>query len=159
MTILLALPSPAAPLTRYLAERESQLSNPRLATSNPRGCLQGFTLHPSTWLQEQFAQARERNRLHLARGRRRVRRKAKRHQSKWPPLAGTGYRRPTFGELLCWELDGSLPDSDTSVLVAAADGEIGEGFHDGEAWRWASGGLVDGGRIAWAAMPEGPFQL
>lgn len=159
MAILLTLPSPAEPLTRYLAERESQLSNPGLATTRPRGCLQGFTVNPSPWLQEQFAQARERNRLHLARGRRRVRRKAKRHQSKWPPLAGTGYRRPTFGELLLWELDGCLPDADTSVLVAVADGEIGEGFHDGEAWRWASGGLVDGYRIAWAEMPEGPFQL
>jgi hypothetical protein len=58
-------------------------------------------------------------------------------------------------ETIQWITDGSLPDSDTSVLLQDAGGEVGEGFHDGECWRWASATRC--GKInAWSDMPEGP---
>lgn len=58
-------------------------------------------------------------------------------------------------ETITWQREG-LPDSDQSVLICDEGGEVGEGFHDGERWRWASSTLVHGNLKAWAAMPGGP---
>lgn len=48
-----------------------------------------------------------------------------------------------------------MPDAEAALLldVGAA---VGEGWWDGENWRWAgSGGQVDAEVIAWALLPEG----
>jgi hypothetical protein len=59
-------------------------------------------------------------------------------------------------ETITWIIDGTLPDSETTVLVQAADGTVGEGFHDGELWRWASSSRIPNQKIkAWADLPEG----
>lgn len=57
-------------------------------------------------------------------------------------------------ETITWNTEG-LPDSDTTVLVQAASGDVGEGFHDGEEWRWASSSRIRGKVKAWADMPGG----
>lgn len=57
-------------------------------------------------------------------------------------------------ETITWQTEG-LPDSEESVLICDQGGEVGEGFHDGENWRWASSALVHGKLKAWAAMPGG----
>lgn len=57
-------------------------------------------------------------------------------------------------EVITWITDGSLPDSDTTVLVQDASGDVGEGFHDGECWRWASATRIKKVK-AWAEMPGG----
>lgn len=62
-----------------------------------------------------------------------------------------------IAETLIWFTDGSLPDSDTTVLIATDDHEVHEGFHDGETWRWANAEAVTMKVVAWADMPAGPF--
>jgi hypothetical protein len=51
-----------------------------------------------------------------------------------------------------------LPDSDIEVLIVVDDesnkGEVWIGYHDGERWRCASGGVV--GVSYFADLPEGP---
>ncbi len=60
-------------------------------------------------------------------------------------------------ETITWITDGSLPDSDITVLICdALDGEVDTGFHDGECWRWASASRVGGPIKGWADLPEGP---
>lgn len=74
-----------------------------------------------------------------------------------------------MNETITWITDGSLPDSDTTVLVQdhyfcspafrssfIRVEQIGEGFHDGEQWRWASSSLITGKVNAWAHLPSGP---
>lgn len=59
-------------------------------------------------------------------------------------------------ETITWITDGTLPDSETTVLVQSASGDIGEGFHDGECWRWASSTRIPRNQVkAWADLPEG----
>lgn len=58
-------------------------------------------------------------------------------------------------ETITWHTEG-LPDSDQSVLICDQGDEVGEGFHDGENWRWASSALVHGKLKGWAEMPGGP---
>lgn len=59
-------------------------------------------------------------------------------------------------ETITWITNGTLPDSETTVLVQSASGDIGEGFHDGECWRWANASKVGSAKIkAWADLPEG----
>jgi hypothetical protein len=61
-------------------------------------------------------------------------------------------------ELITWITDPKkLPDADETVLVAVHDEACGEGFYDGECWRWASASQIPSGGVkAWATMPEGP---
>jgi hypothetical protein len=60
-------------------------------------------------------------------------------------------------ETITWITDGSLPDSDTTVLLCTDVGDVGEAFHDGYDWRWASSDSIGSNRVtAWADMPEGP---
>lgn len=59
-------------------------------------------------------------------------------------------------ETLQWITDGSLPDSETTVLLCDQHKQVGEAFHDGDAWRWASSSLVRTKVIGWAEMPAGP---
>ena len=51
-----------------------------------------------------------------------------------------------------------LPDSDINVLIVVSDksdeGEVWIGYHDGERWRSAAGGVV--GVSHWAELPEPP---
>ena len=51
-----------------------------------------------------------------------------------------------------------LPDSDIEVLIVVDDesnkGEVWIGYHDGERWRAASGGVV--GVNHWAELPLPP---
>ena len=60
-------------------------------------------------------------------------------------------------ETITWNTDGSLPDSDTTVLVQSIHEQVGEGFHDGDNWRWASSALVRVKVNAWADLPSGPM--
>lgn len=58
-------------------------------------------------------------------------------------------------ETITWITDGSLPDSDITVLAQADDG-VGEAFHDGECWRWSSSTRIPRNKVkAWADLPEG----
>jgi hypothetical protein len=60
-------------------------------------------------------------------------------------------------DTITWIKDGSLPDSDTTVLLCTDVGDVGEAFHDGDDWRWASSDIIGTNRVkAWADMPEGP---
>lgn len=61
-------------------------------------------------------------------------------------------------ELITWITDPKkLPDTEETVLIAVHDEACGEGFHDGECWRWASAAKIPPrGFKAWATMPEGP---
>lgn len=63
-----------------------------------------------------------------------------------------------MNETITWITDGTLPDSDITVLICdALDGEVDTGFHDGETWRWCfDGGRVGGPIKGWAHMPKGP---
>jgi hypothetical protein len=49
-----------------------------------------------------------------------------------------------------------LPDSDITVLVHLADGEVWTGFHDGEVWRFVSGDRIESQVVHWAPFPEPP---
>jgi hypothetical protein len=55
-------------------------------------------------------------------------------------------------------MDG-LPDSDITVLVHLADGEVWTGFHDGDCWRFVSGDRIEAGVVHWAPFPEPPTTL
>ena len=57
-------------------------------------------------------------------------------------------------ETITWHTEG-LPDSDMTVLIHDGKNSVGEGFHDGEVWRWASSTRVHGKIKAWADLPAG----
>ncbi len=59
-------------------------------------------------------------------------------------------------ETITWHTEG-VPDADSTVLLQSSGGEVGEGFFDGECWRWASGTALVGTQKmkAWAEMPGG----
>ena len=61
-----------------------------------------------------------------------------------------------MNETITWTTDGTLPDSDQTVLVQDRQEQVGEGFHDGEHWRWASSALIRSKVNAWAHLPSGP---
>ncbi|GAA5137507.1 hypothetical protein GCM10023213_14350 [Prosthecobacter algae] len=89
MPALLALPAPADPLARYVAIREAQLQNPHLTLTHPWGLLRKCFLYKRpSWVLLQVERANEERRQMDARVFRRVQRIARRHQAKWPPLAG-----------------------------------------------------------------------
>jgi hypothetical protein len=49
-----------------------------------------------------------------------------------------------------------LPDDDTLVLLALADGEVWTGFRDGDIWRLADAMPAGEGVTHWMHMPPGP---
>jgi hypothetical protein len=49
-----------------------------------------------------------------------------------------------------------LPDSDTTVLVHLADGEVCTGFLDGDIWRNLYWGRIDAAVLHWADFPQPP---
>lgn len=59
--------------------------------------------------------------------------------------------------IITWSpaMDG-LPDSDITVLVHLADGEVWTGFHDGEVWRFVSGDRIESKVVHWAHFPKPP---
>lgn len=61
-------------------------------------------------------------------------------------------------ETITWITDGSLPDSDITVLICGSLAtEVDTGFNDGSVWRWCFDGSRTKGPIkAWAHLPEGP---
>ena len=78
------------------------------------------------------------------------------------PIKGNSLKLPTKKrahtrkETITWITDGTLPDSDITVLLSVEDVDVDTAFHDGERWRW----YFDGGRVvgpikAWADLPEG----
>lgn len=58
-------------------------------------------------------------------------------------------------ETITWIADGALPGSPDTVLISAGNLGVGEGFYDGEVWRWASAGRIPGKVTAWSNLPEG----
>jgi len=61
-------------------------------------------------------------------------------------------------ETITWVTDGSLPDSDESVLVEwiyPEGHEVWPGFHDGDRWMSADGFPVWMTIAAWARLPVG----
>jgi len=59
-------------------------------------------------------------------------------------------------ETIHWITDKSLPDSEITVLLCDHHDRVGEAFHDGHVWRWASSSLVRTKVIGWAHLPIGP---
>jgi hypothetical protein len=49
-----------------------------------------------------------------------------------------------------------LPDSDTDVIVAAEDGHVEAGFHDGRVWRWLNACRIDIDVTHWMPFPNPP---
>lgn len=59
-------------------------------------------------------------------------------------------------ETITWITNGTLPDSETTVLAQSLDNSVGEAFHDGDCWRWASSARIPRNQVkAWADLPEG----
>lgn len=56
------------------------------------------------------------------------------------------------------DVDASMPDSDTDVIIATEDGEVGAGYHDGQDWRWLSGGVVNIEVTHWMSFPIPPLK-
>lgn len=50
----------------------------------------------------------------------------------------------------------SMPDDDTSVLIAMADGEVWVGFHDDGQWRYASADPCGVAVTHWMDFPDPP---
>jgi hypothetical protein len=57
-------------------------------------------------------------------------------------------------------VEASLPDDESTVLMALSDGEVWTGFRDAGDWRFVSAALVDesdGTRVThWAEFPDPP---
>ena len=49
-----------------------------------------------------------------------------------------------------------LPDSDITVLVHLADGEVWTGFLDADTWRYVSGDRIEAAVLHWADFPPPP---
>lgn len=49
-----------------------------------------------------------------------------------------------------------MPDSDTDVIVAAEDGHVEAGFHDGRVWRWLNACQIDIDVTHWMPFPNPP---
>lgn len=50
----------------------------------------------------------------------------------------------------------SMPDTDSSVLIATEDGEVEAGYDDGQDWRYLSGGKVETVVTHWMSFPAPP---
>lgn len=61
-------------------------------------------------------------------------------------------------ETITWVSASTPPDDEQTVLIYAPqeDDPIWLGYHDGDAWREASGGQVSTPVTHWAEMPKGP---
>lgn len=55
--------------------------------------------------------------------------------------------------------DESLPDDETTVLLALVDGDVWMGFRDGDDWRDVSAELIDQEVEWWAELPLHPVAL
>ncbi|MCQ9375191.1 hypothetical protein NMQ14_13105 [Methyloversatilis sp. XJ19-13] len=58
-------------------------------------------------------------------------------------------------EIIQWIDDGSRPDADETVLITLDDGEVVEGWFDGEVFRKSLIDNFDDEVIAWATWPRG----
>ena len=68
----------------------------------------------------------------------------------------SAWDQPTHGN---WtNVDVSMPDSDTDVIIHTEDGEVGAGYHDGQDWRWMSGGTVKIAVTHWMPFPNPPLK-
>lgn len=56
------------------------------------------------------------------------------------------------------DVDESMPDSETDVIIHTEDGEVGAGYHDGQDWRWLSGGVVNIEVTHWMHFPLPPLK-
>lgn len=60
----------------------------------------------------------------------------------------------TLLESAMWRIDGTLPDSETLVLLQLADSEVYPGYHDGNLWRYADAMPVSTHEVVgWRHMP------
>lgn len=54
-------------------------------------------------------------------------------------------------------VDDTLPDADTTVLIALSDGEVWIGYLDGDAWRDVSADVIEWSRVThWMHLPPAP---
>jgi len=74
------------------------------------------------------------------------------------PLAKdwSAWDQPTHGN---WtNVDVSMPDIDTDVIIATEDGEVGGGYDHGQDWHWISGGTVKIEVTHWMPFPKPPLK-
>jgi hypothetical protein len=57
---------------------------------------------------------------------------------------------------ITWHPATTPPDTDITVLVHIADGEVWTGFLDADTWRYVSGGSVEAPVLHWADFPQPP---
>lgn len=69
-----------------------------------------------------------------------------------------GSFQQTATELITWITDGTVPDSDITILLCTRDGEVDAAFHAGDCWRWVGTDqpIKDHEVKAWAHLPHGP---
>jgi len=64
-----------------------------------------------------------------------------------------------IAEVIWNDAEVSLPDDETTVLVALADGDVWMGFRDGDDWRDVSAELIEEEVEWWAELPAHPVTL
>jgi hypothetical protein len=57
--------------------------------------------------------------------------------------------------MLQWHYLPELPDDETTVLMAAKDGDVHEGYHEGDGWKLSNERPIFD-VYAWAPIPEAP---
>ena len=63
----------------------------------------------------------------------------------------------TLGKVITWSpAKRGLPDSDITVLVHLADGEVWTGFHDAGQWRFVSADPISEPVLHWMPFPQPP---
>lgn len=56
-----------------------------------------------------------------------------------------------------WTRADSLPDTDTDLIIATADGEVSAGYYDGHEWKWINLAEKILVRVThWAPFPKPP---
>ena len=73
-------------------------------------------------------------------------------------LAGGPAPVAEAGASMWTDVDVSLPDSDTDVIIHTEDGHVEAGFHDGRDWRWLSAALVNLAVTHWMPFPNPPLK-
>jgi hypothetical protein len=57
---------------------------------------------------------------------------------------------------ITWHPASTPPDTDITVLVHLADGEVWTGFLDADTWRYVSGDRIEAAVLHWADFPPPP---